>query len=142
MSICMTPSPLNSQPPRLRIFVVENDPDTLKYLIRRLERLGHSVQHAESMAAALAALPTSGCEVLLSDIGLPDGDGWELMRSVRFTSPVFAIAMSGYGMAADLENSRSAGFRHHLVKPFSRQALDALLAEAASELAKQNAIRQ
>ena len=122
------------QPP-LRIFVVENHPDTLHFLTLFLEELGHTVFSATTMAQALQALPTADCDVLISDIGLPDGNGWELLRSVKLPHPIYAIAMSGFGMNADRLKSKEAGFRHHLLKPFVPDDLDTALAEAAEEVA-------
>lgn len=131
-SAAMTASP----PARpLRIFLVENHADTLKYLRLYLEESGHVVQTARDMAEALAALPAADCEVLISDIGLPDGDGWELLRQAKFARPVYAIAMSGFGMNADKLKSRAAGYRHHLLKPFLPDELETMLAEAAAESA-------
>lgn len=116
----------------LEILVVENHSDTLLYLRRYLEQLGHSVRTATSLAEAAAELSAGYPDVLLSDIGLPDGEGWELTRTLPDESPVFAIAMSGYGSAADQRRSREAGFHRHLVKPFDPLELDALLAEAGA----------
>ena len=118
----------------LRVFVVENHPDTLKYLQMYLEQMGHAVGSAPTMAKALGALPDADPDVLISDIGLPDGDGWELLRRVRLPRPVYAIAMSGFGMNADHVRSRDAGYRHHLLKPFTPEDLDAMLEEASNEL--------
>ncbi len=120
--------------PPLHVFVVENHPDTLKYLQMYLEMLGHNVTSAGTVAEALAVLPGADPDVLISDIGLPDGDGWELLRRLHLTRPLYAIAMSGFGMGADQERSRAAGYRHHLLKPFTPEDLDAMLAEAAHEL--------
>jgi CheY-like chemotaxis protein len=117
----------------LRIFVVENHADTLRCLESYLRGSGHEVLHAAGMSEALAALPNANCDVLLSDIGLPDGDGWELLRGAKLPRPIYAIAMSGYGTAADREHSRAAGYRHHLLKPFLPDELDPLLEEAARE---------
>ncbi len=138
----MTPSPQLSTdpaaPPRaLRIFVVENHPDTLTWLTRYLEGMGHEVQSARNVTEALAAVPRSRCEVLISDIGLPDGNGWELLRGLcpdGEPCPIYAIAMSGFGMNSDRATSKAAGFRHHLLKPFEPDELDAALEEAAQEL--------
>jgi two-component system CheB/CheR fusion protein len=125
-------SPAQLQP--LVIFVVENHPDTLKYLRMFLEQLGHEVLAARSMVEALAELPGSDCDVLISDIGLPDGDGWQLLRKVALPLP-YAIAMSGYGMSADRLRSKEAGYRHHILKPFEPDELEAMLEEAARERA-------
>ena len=125
----------SDDPHPLRIFLVENHADTLKWMTRYLEAAGHAVVSAKTMACALAMFPQANCDVLISDIGLPDGDGWELLRTVRLAQPIFAIAMSGFGMNADHVKSKSAGYRHHLLKPFVPDELDAALAEAARELA-------
>jgi Response regulator containing CheY-like receiver, AAA-type ATPase, and DNA-binding domains len=101
----------------LRIFVVEDHKDTLDALRKYLEQSGHIVLSASSKAEALKQIPMADCHVLISDIGLPDGNGWELMQELENFSPRYAIAISGYGMKADREMSAEAGFRHHLVKP-------------------------
>ncbi len=98
-----------------------------------LEGRGHTVECAETVAGALAALPKAQFDVLISDIGLPDGDGWQLLERLRLPNSIYAIAMSGFGMSADHVRSRDAGYRHHLLKPFSMKDLAALLDEAASE---------
>jgi two-component system CheB/CheR fusion protein len=120
-------------PRRLRIVVVENHPDTLKYLCLYLEQMGHAVVAARSKSESIALLAGSRCDVLISDIGLPDGTGWELLLQAPSPKPPYAIAMSGFGMHADRERSLAAGYRHHLLKPFPPEELDTLLAEAAQE---------
>jgi CheY-like chemotaxis protein len=122
----------------LRIFVVEDHKDTLEALQTYLEQLGHIVLSASSKAEALKEIPGAKCHVLISDINLPDGNGWELMQEMDDLRPYFAIAISGYGMKADLEMSTEAGFRHHLVKPIFPQKLDVLLQEAITELKKKD----
>jgi DNA-binding response OmpR family regulator len=117
---------------RLRILLVENHEDTLKYLGKYLEIQGHEVCGARDMASALRALSSSKFDVLISDIGLPDGDGWQLIREIE--PKPFGIAMSGFGTRADRENSLAAGYRHHLIKPFLPEDLDALLEKAAAQL--------
>ena len=113
--------------------MVENHFDTLKWLSLYLEEMGHVVASATCMKEALEALPAADCHVLISDIGLPDGDGWELLLGARLPRPVYAIAMSGFGMNADRLKSKAAGYRHHLLKPFVPRELDAALEEAARE---------
>jgi CheY-like chemotaxis protein len=90
---------------------------------------------ARTLAEARVALAQSQFEVLLSDIGLPDGSGWELLERQPLARRVFAVAMSGFGMNADNGRSRAAGYRHHLVKPFKLAELDRLLHEAAQQVA-------
>lgn len=117
----------------LRILVVENHADTLKYLRMYLETLGHEVRSAETVQEALNALAAAPCDVMISDIGLPDGDGWDLMRRAQLPSSVYAIAMSGFGMGPDRGRSAAAGYRRHMLKPFTPDQLDEYLEEAQRE---------
>jgi two-component system CheB/CheR fusion protein len=114
----------------LRVFIVENHPDTLLYLQRYLEQLGNEVHVAGDMATALKKVPELNVDLLISDIGLPDGDGWELMRQLGTKHSFLAVAMSGCGANADKAQSRSVGYRHHLIKPFLPDELDPILNEA------------
>ena len=119
----------------LKVFVVENHPDTMHALGSYLAGLGHVVTSARSQTEALEMLATTDCDVFISDIGLPDGNGWELMERADLPSSVYCVAMSGFGAHADRRRSRAAGYRHHLMKPFNPQELDAILDEAAQQLA-------
>lgn len=115
----------------MKILLVENHDDTLAYLLQYLKMRGHEVQSAKTMQEALVALAGFSADVLISDIGLSDGDGWTLLRSAKEQGEIpYAIAMSGYGMRSDAQKSFDAGYRHHLVKPFLPADLDGLLAEA------------
>ena len=84
-----------------------------------LERDGHSVKTAGDVAAALAVARAHTFDLVISDLGLPDGSGTELMEKLRDTYGLRGIALSGYGMEDDLLRSRAAGFLAHLVKPTS-----------------------
>lgn len=120
----------------LKILLVENHDDTLVYLTKYMEKKGHFVIPARDMASAMQTLEETAVNVLISDIGLPDGDGWELMRkAVRVQPSPYGIAMSGFGMRSDREKSLQAGFRHHLIKPFLPEELDELLEAAAQSVA-------
>ena len=118
----------------LRIFIVENHDDTRFLLGLLLEQLGHTVMSAASMQEALRVIPAAACDVLISDVGLPDGNGWELLKRLGAERPKYAVAMSGFGMSADRDRSRSAGYRHHLLKPIEPNQLESLLDEAAREI--------
>ncbi len=113
----------------LRILLVENHEDSLVCLSRHLERAGHAVREARTAAEATSALAQEIPDLLLCDIGLPDGNGWEIVARLGRSRPRACIAMSGYAQAADIERSRVAGFDHHLVKPFLPSDLDALLSQ-------------
>jgi len=117
----------------LRVFIVENHEETRSLLCLLIESLGHRVWAVESMHEALLALDLNDYDVLISDIGLADGDGWELMRRLGRARPRYAVALSGFGMTADRVRSRAVGFRHHLVKPQGIENLPAVLREAARE---------
>jgi DNA-binding response OmpR family regulator len=114
----------------LRVFLVENHADTVRYLQLFLEQLSYTVCVAADMETALREIPKSHCDVLISDIGLPDGDGWQLLQNLGPDKPPFAIAISGYGTGNDQRRSRTAGYDHHLVKPFTPDALLLLLRKA------------
>jgi CheY-like chemotaxis protein len=119
----------------LRILVVENHPDTLESLKLYLEDSGHQVITSMTVSEASALLQHSECEVVICDIGLPDGTGWDLMHTInKLPKRVFAVAMSGFGMNADSVRSREAGFRFHLLKPFKAAELDRVLGVASDEL--------
>ena len=118
----------------LRIFIVENHDDTRYLLGLLLEQLGHAVLSAATLSEALAEIPGAHCDLLISDIGLPDGNGWDLMARLGDDRPPYAIAMSGFGMASDRQRSLAAGFRHHLLKPVEPNQLERLLEEATTEL--------
>ena len=114
----------------LRLLLVEDHDSTLLVLTRMLTRDGHSVVPANSTAAALAAADCNTFDLVISDLGLPDGTGHDLMEKLRDRHGLRGIALSGYGMKDDLERSRNAGFILHLVKPIDfarlRQALATL----------------
>jgi CheY-like chemotaxis protein len=117
----------------LRIFVVENDEDTRRVLTMYLAGKGHAVDGAANLAESVERLRVRQADVLIADIGLPDGNGWELLQRLRANGipvPPYAIAMTGFGRSDDFDKSRAAGFRHHLVKPFDTAKLLAILDEA------------
>ncbi len=126
-------APAAASPPPLRIFLVENNPDTRELMGLLLAQAGHVVGSAATMAAALEAIPAFAADMLISDIGLDDGTGWELLGLLGESRPPYAIAMSGFGTPVDRENSRAAGFRHHLLKPVVPASLDLLLDEVRQE---------
>ena len=114
----------------VRVLLVEDHADTLRTLKRLLERLGYDVRPAASAAAALNVLASEPVDVLISDIGLPDATGHDLMRKVRTSHDVPGIAVSGFGMDADVKNSREAGFIMHITKPIDLKQLDAAIRTA------------
>ncbi len=120
--------PDNAPPlPPLRLLLVEDNLDTAHILGRLLTRAGFSVLSASNVVGAVALAKTEAFDVLVSDLGLPDGTGHEVMKQVRALRRVPGIAMSGYGMDEDLRRSREAGFVEHLVKPIQASQLIAAI---------------
>ncbi|MEO7931855.1 MAG: PAS domain S-box protein [Chthoniobacterales bacterium] len=114
----------------LRLLLVEDHDSTLLVLTRLLSRDGHQVVPVASATAALAAASQETFDLVISDLGLPDGTGHELMQKLRAQYGLRGIALSGYGMEDDMARSRDAGFILHLIKPVDftrlRQALASL----------------
>lgn len=100
-----------------RILLVEDHRPTLQILTTLLRRMGHEVITADSVAAAIAAADRNEVDLLVSDIGLPDGYGHQVMRHLSGRPNVKGIAISGFGMEGDLKASHEAGFSQHLTKP-------------------------
>ncbi len=115
--------------PRVRVLLVEDHEDTAWAMARLLHRAGCDVTHAATVAAAVELTSQEAFHMLISDVGLPDGSGHDLMRHIRGNqgsdgqARMHAIAVSGYGMEEDLRQSRDAGFDEHLVKPIGLQQL-------------------
>jgi signal transduction histidine kinase/CheY-like chemotaxis protein len=111
----------------VRILLVDDHEDTLEFMSRFLELCGHEVVTAATYQKALGVSREQKFDLLLSDLGLPDGDGCQLMRALLAVSPIKGIALSGYGMTADVEASLSAGFSAHLTKPCDLSLLSATI---------------
>jgi CheY-like chemotaxis protein len=109
--------------------LVEDHEPTRTSLAKLLIRRGYEVRTATSLAEARALAAAAPFDLLLSDLGLPDGNGCELMAEFRHDASVRGIALSGYGMDIDVAQSRAAGFGAHLIKPVSVQVLEKALAQ-------------
>jgi signal transduction histidine kinase/ActR/RegA family two-component response regulator len=101
----------------LRLLVVEDHENTRQTLRWLLEHDGHHVRVAGTIAEAQAAAEAEKFDLVISDLGLPDGTGYELMRSLRAEFGLRGIALSGYGMDEDVTRSYESGFIAHLTKP-------------------------
>jgi two-component system CheB/CheR fusion protein len=114
----------------LRILLVEDHADTANVLRRLLTKDGHSVRIAESVAAGLAYIELESYDILISDLGLPDGNGTQLVaEAIKRQPEIKGIAMSGFGMEEDIKASLAAGFSQHLVKPVDMDILRSLVME-------------
>jgi signal transduction histidine kinase len=115
----------------LRLLVVEDHQPTLQVMTSLLQSIRHQVKTASDLAGARRLAETHVFDLVVSDIGLPDGSGLDLMLELRARYGLAGIAVSGYGMDEDLKRSREAGFSEHLVKPVGLEQLKDAIARVA-----------
>ena len=113
--------------PALRILLVEDHAPTRTALAQLLRARHHYVVAASSVAEARNFGTTQTFDLLLTDIGLPDGDGYELMVELGKLHGLKGVALTGYGAEEDVERAKKSGFIAHLVKPVSVRTLDSVL---------------
>jgi signal transduction histidine kinase len=131
----IAPPPAETKPPRarrLRLLLVEDHPDTSRVMTRLLRSLDHDVHAVGDVRAALRTAERQRFDLVISDIGLPDGSGLELMRQLRERYQLKGIALSGYGREDDMRRSREAGFDAHVTKPIDFDSLAAAIADVAA----------
>ncbi|HEX8915801.1 MAG TPA: ATP-binding protein [Humisphaera sp.] len=109
------------------ILLVEDHEETREVVGRLLRAMGYRVIPAGNVADALRLADERPVDLVLSDLGLPDGTGTDLMRQLRDRHGLSGIALSGFGMEEDRRRSRLAGFADHLVKPVSLERLEAAI---------------
>ena len=113
----------------IAVLLVEDHVDTANLFAKLLRRDDHRVVVASDYASALALAQSRRFDVLVCDIGLPDGDGCDLLREVRSLYPIRGLAVTGYGTERDLRRCTEAGFDAQLVKPVGLEEVrDALAA--------------
>ena len=121
-----------------RILLVDDHVDSVRQMQLFLEASGYHVTTAENVEAALQTAAQEEFDLLVSDIGLPDGSGEDLIRQLREKGHNLpGIALSGYGMQQDIERSRAAGFQVHLIKPVSPQQLQATIDQLINKLSRE-----
>ncbi len=114
---------------RPRIFYVEDDLATAQAFLRILRLYGYEIRHAGTCREAIEQAD-GAFDLVLSDIALPDGSGWDVMRHIRARwGEVPGVALSGFGGEEDVAASRAAGFAIHLSKPVSFPELRAVIDE-------------
>ena len=115
---------------RAKLLLVEDHEPTRNVLQVKLMLVArrYEVSTAGSVAEAWARIREDTYDLLVSDIGLPDGDGYLLMRQLRDRFGLRGIALTGYGMEDDIKLSKEAGFSAHLTKPIQANVLDEALA--------------
>ena len=122
----------------MTILLVDDHDDTRYALKEWFELGGHKVLDAPDKKTGLSLGRKHAFDVLICDLQLSDGDGWELMTALRAEKPIVGIAMSGHCAAADMARSKAAGFLTHLVKPTPSDEMEAALAAAHRELGRTN----
>jgi PAS domain S-box-containing protein len=115
-----------------RILLVEDHNDTARALVRLLTTRGYQVQTADTVAGGIEAIEHGQFDLLVCDIGLPDGTGFQLLERVRASCKTPALALSGFGMEEDVTKCREAGFEAHLTKPVNFQKLEAAIWQLTS----------
>jgi PAS domain S-box-containing protein len=117
----------------LRVLVVDDHADTTLVMSKLLSTYGHKVKTAGSAADALDLAGKEHFDVIVSDIGLPDATGYELMQQIKSRHSMKGIAMSGYGLDEDMRRSREAGFSDHVVKPANVDQLEQTIRRVVGE---------
>jgi CheY-like chemotaxis protein len=131
------PTP-DSPLPNIRILVLEDDRDTREFLALTLEQYGAQPTTVDSVAAALEMLEKSPPDIIISDIGMPEADGYTFMQRVRSLPPerggqIPAIALTAYAREQDRDRAIAAGFQMHLAKPVIPDELVEAIAQLISE---------
>ena len=123
---------------KLRILLIEDHADTLETVTLLLRKFGHDVLPAANCAQArahAAAQPAAPIEAVVGDLGLPDGDGLDLLVELKHQYNCPTIALTAYGMDADVKRCAAAGIDRHLLKPVGvielARTLDTLCATPA-----------
>jgi CheY-like chemotaxis protein len=116
----------------LRILLVEDHGDTLQALSRLLTHFGHEVSAADGAQSALKIIDSKEFDVVLSDIGLPDGTGYDIISEAKRRHPIKAVALTGFGTDEDIRRGKEAGFDFHLVKPVDFHELRTVLGQIAA----------
>jgi hypothetical protein len=117
---------------RLRILVVEDHTDTLQALSRLLSHFGHEISLADTAQGALNTIESKEFDVVLCDIALPDGNGYDVVAQAKRKRPVKAVALTGFSTTDDIKRGQQAGFDFHLTKPVDFHELRAVLGQIAA----------
>lgn len=119
-------------PPPLHILLVEDHDDTARALVRLLATRGHQVEVASNVATAADAVKGHTFDLVICDIGLPDGTGFDIVQKIRRTSATPVLALSGFGNTEDVAKAKEAGFDAHLTKPVNFRRLEATIWQLTS----------
>ncbi|HEX4653203.1 MAG TPA: ATP-binding protein [Candidatus Udaeobacter sp.] len=126
------PKVVQSIPIHRRVLLVDDHYDTCIGMKRMLERRGYEITVAHSAEQAVEKMGSEDFDLLISDIGLPDRSGYDLMREVRLKKDLPGIALSGFGSEQDVEQAKQAGFSEHLTKPINFERLEKTIQDVLS----------
>ena len=116
--------------PHYRVLVIDDNETCARVMMWTLEALGHTGRMAHDGVSAIAIAESFLPDVIFSDIGLPDMNGYDIckaMRNIPALENTLFVAQTGWGQREHMERSQAAGFDHHLVKPVSIDALKEIL---------------
>jgi CheY-like chemotaxis protein len=116
----------------LRILVVEDHSETLEALSCLLSHFGHKISVADGAQNAMNMIDSKEFDVVLCDIALPDGSGYDVIAEAKRKRPIKAVAISGFAATEDIERGREAGFDFHLAKPVDFHELRTVLGQLAA----------
>jgi signal transduction histidine kinase/ActR/RegA family two-component response regulator len=125
----------------LTLLLVEDHEPSRTTMQHLLSRRGFEVVAVGSLRDALAAAENVHHDLLVSDIGLPDGSGHDLMRVLGQRNGLIGIAITGYGMDEDLRLARAAGFAAHITKPVTARQLEAAIAQALAGIPSESVVK-
>ena len=116
----------------LRILLVEDHDDTRVTLSRLLTHFGHQISVAASKQVALEMIAAKNFDVVLSDIALPDGDGYDVISHAKQKQAVKGVALTGFDRDEDIRRGKEAGFDFHLSKPVDFHELRTVLGQVGA----------
>jgi CheY-like chemotaxis protein len=116
----------------LTILLIEDHVDTAEVMAQLIRSLGHDVTTVGRVDDALAATQSQTFDLVISDVGLPDGTGLDFVKAFREHSDVPAVALTGFGTDEDVRRCLSAGFTSHLTKPVNFGQLETMIESALS----------
>jgi PAS domain S-box-containing protein len=116
----------------LRILLVEDHGDTRRTLSRLLSHFGHNISVADCTQSALEIVNSKEFDVVLSDIALPDGSGYEVISQAKRKQRLKGVALTGFGSDEDIRRGKEAGFDFHLTKPVDFHELRSILSQVES----------
>ena len=115
----------------LRILVVEDHGDTLEALSRLLTHFGHEISVADDAESARKIIHSKEFDVVLADIALPDGSGYDIVSQAKQKQAVKAVALTGFDREEDIRRGKEAGFDFHLSKPVDFHELRTVLSQVS-----------